>query len=245
MSDWIREAGHELRQPMQVLSVCAGALDYQLHDPAARATLGNLRQATAELERLLDLLAGQAALAGARLQATMVEVNLQLLLDRVGAQLAREFSTLPAGLAADTGAMPLVRTDPLLLERLLWHLCRALLAHNGARGLQMVWGSPAGSASRGRRVRLCLRPHHPPALSLVQPALFADPPGQPAAAPAGPPGSQAGSGRSRLPDGLRDGLSLPLVHGLADLLDVVLALECRGPDSAHASLLLPAGATVS
>ncbi len=226
---------------MQVLSVCTGALDYQLHDPAARATLDNLRQATAELERLLDLLTGQAALAGARLRATPVVVDLPPLLERVSRQLAREHAGAPQCLAVEPAGRLQVRTDPLLLERLLWHLCRALLAYNGARGLQWMLASPIDPDGNGDRLRLCLRPHHPPALSLVQPALFADPPGQASAAAGRQQERRPHPGRAGQPDEALDRLSMPLVRGLADLLDIVLALECRGPDSAHASLLLPGG----
>ena len=117
-------ASHDMRQPLHALTLYLSALERRVDAPEARDIIAKMDRATQSLvgmfAKLLDLARIQAGVVKPEIE----DVRLQDVLDRIAAENPdRAVEAQPTTLV--------VRTDPLLLERLLSNLVSNALKHGG------------------------------------------------------------------------------------------------------------------
>ncbi|MBO3102156.1 sensor histidine kinase [Cellulomonas fengjieae] len=130
---------HDLRTPLATIRASVDGLELQL-DPADRAVLvGTLAEATARLERLIDNL-----LDLSRLQTGSVRPVLRATsLDEIVPPALEGFG--PGAVVLDVPEdLPLVRTDPGLLERVVANLVSNAVRHAGDAGSVRVSAAVVG-----------------------------------------------------------------------------------------------------
>lgn len=128
---FIAAASHDLRQPLHALGFFLGATEKHIENDAGRASLSEAKHCTAELNRLFNSL-----LDLSRLDAGVVEVNkTQFRLDRLFNLMTQEFAALAyqddIHFEVCDGS-DVVRTDALLLNRILRNLLENAITHSGA-----------------------------------------------------------------------------------------------------------------
>lgn len=133
---FLAAASHDMRQPLHALSLYIGALQRRVDTGEARDILTKMERAALSMSGMFSTL-----LDLARIQANVVtpEIEnfpLQDAIDRVVAE-------YPGERIAATPAPFEVRTDPLLLERLLRNLVSNALRHGG--GAARIEVKPSGS----------------------------------------------------------------------------------------------------
>ncbi|WP_197711162.1 hybrid sensor histidine kinase/response regulator [Azospirillum brasilense] len=144
---FLAAASHDLRQPFQAMELLTGVLAQRLHDQTENLAL---------LERVQEALhSGQALLHGlldiATLEAGTVEPTIsEFRMCNVVERLVREMSALAErkGISLGvTNCRRLVRSDPLLLERILRNLISNAIAHT-ERGRVLVGCRLSGAILR-------------------------------------------------------------------------------------------------
>lgn len=125
-SRFLATASHDMRQPLHAMSLYISALERRVETPEARDILTKMDRANQSLvgmfARLLDLARVQAG----AVKLEIVVARVQDVLDRVAAEHPGEPLTFARSSA-------LVRTDPVLLERLLGNLVTNALKHGGGK----------------------------------------------------------------------------------------------------------------
>ncbi len=114
-------ASHDLRQPIQAMSLFVTLLGNRVADPAARALVEKLRQSMTEYTTMLDALMDLSKLETETLDPVIMPIRLQDLLRR----LDDEFAPLAAEKGLRLTVVPTslsVRSDPMLLDRMLRNL---------------------------------------------------------------------------------------------------------------------------
>jgi signal transduction histidine kinase/CheY-like chemotaxis protein len=133
-SRFFAAASHDLRQPLHSLGLFTSALDEQLSSPQARETARGIRESIAALESLFDALLDLSRLDAGIVSAQPRNVALQTLFDR----LARVFHVEAVERDLRLRLVPtraVVRTDPLLLERILTNLVSNALRYTPSGGV--------------------------------------------------------------------------------------------------------------
>ena len=133
-SRFFAAASHDLRQPLHSLGLFTSALDEHLHSPAAQATARSIRESIHALESLFDALLDLSRLDAGVVTVAPRNVALQELFDR----LAREFHGEAVERELRLRLVPtrvVVRTDPLLLERILMNLIANALRYTRRGGV--------------------------------------------------------------------------------------------------------------
>ena len=118
---FLAAASHDLRQPLQSLSLFAGALRGLVSDERAAMAVAGQEQAVATMTELLDALLDISKLDSGKVNPLITDVTLGELFDR----LRVEFAGLAAakGLRFEvTGCTDVARSDPILLGRILRNL---------------------------------------------------------------------------------------------------------------------------
>ena len=120
-SRFLAAASHDLRQPMHALGLFVQTLQESNLPEAEQSVLSNARRSVDAMEELFNALLDVSKLDAGIITANVVTVSLAPILERVGGQfqsLARaknlRFSVRPAEIY--------LRTDPMLLERILRNL---------------------------------------------------------------------------------------------------------------------------
>jgi two-component system, sensor histidine kinase len=114
-------ASHDLRQPIQAMSLFVTLLANRVADPAARALVEKLQQSMTEYTTMLDALLDLSKLETGTLDPVIMPIRLQDLLRR----LDDEFAPLAAEKGLRLTVVPTslsVRSDPMLLDRMLRNL---------------------------------------------------------------------------------------------------------------------------
>jgi len=133
-SRFFAAASHDLRQPLHSLGLFTSALDEQLAAPQAKETARGIRESIAALERLFDALLDLSRLDAGVVTMQPRNVALQPLFDR----LAREFHVEAVERELRLRFVPtraVVRTDALLLERILTNLVANALRYTDQGGV--------------------------------------------------------------------------------------------------------------
>jgi signal transduction histidine kinase len=142
-TDLLAAASHDLRQPLHAVSLLSEALRDKLDDPEMRALAARIGESTHDLDEMLTGLLDRSKLDAGGVKAEVRDVALA----DVFAQLERDFE-LPA---ADRGVrlriVPTrlaVRTDRLLMARILRNLVSNALRYAGAGASVLVGARPRG-----------------------------------------------------------------------------------------------------
>jgi signal transduction histidine kinase len=133
-SRFFAAASHDLRQPLHSLGLFTSALDEHLTSPQARETARSIRASITALESLFDSLLDLSRLDAGVVTVQPRNVSLQALFDR----LTREFHGEAVERELRLRFVPtraVVRTDPLLLERILINLVSNALRYTRHGGV--------------------------------------------------------------------------------------------------------------
>ena len=148
-SRFFAAASHDLRQPLHSLGLFTSALDEHLTSPQARATARSIRESIAALGSLFDSLLDLSRLDAGVVTVQPRNVGLQALFDR----LARVFHGEAVERELRLRFVPtraVVRTDPLLLERILTNLVANALHYTQHGGVAI------GVRRHGRRASIAV-----------------------------------------------------------------------------------------
>jgi signal transduction histidine kinase/ActR/RegA family two-component response regulator len=146
-SRFLAAASHDLRQPLHALGLLAGALDDRVHDPGARELVAQIQRSTRALEDTFDALLDISRLDAGAVDVSVSDVRLDPLLTR----LAHDFeaqAALKGVRLRNVGSRLVVRTDPVLLWRILQNLLSNAIRYTD-HGCILV-----GCRRRGERVRI-------------------------------------------------------------------------------------------
>ena len=117
-SRFLAAASHDLRQPLQSITLYLGALARMLDDESAQAVVGKINGSIDVMSELLDALLDVARFEGDAVKAEIDDVDLRRLLQRIAdnnrPQAQEKGLTLRV---EDSDAV--VRSDPALLERIV------------------------------------------------------------------------------------------------------------------------------
>jgi len=160
-SRFLAAASHDLRQPLHALGLFAAALRERRHDPETTALVGRINTSVESLEALFSALLDISRLDAGVVVAQPRDVALQPLLERI----ANDFSAEAVDRSLRLSVVPTrfaVRTDPVLLERILRNLVANALHYTDAGGVVVgarrrggdvaieVWDSGRGIAAQDR-----------------------------------------------------------------------------------------------
>lgn len=146
-SRFFAAASHDLRQPLHSLGLFSAALDDHLSSPVARDKVRGIRESVTALESLFDALLDLSRLDAGVVIAHPRNIALQALFDRLANLFHAEAVERDLRLRF-VPTRAIVRTDPLLIERILANLVANALRYT-PRG-----GVVAGVRRRGRRAAI-------------------------------------------------------------------------------------------
>lgn len=133
-SRFLAAASHDLRQPVHALGLFVAQLD-EAHDEAARKRLiGKVAASSAAVSDLIEALLDISRLDAGAVVPRTVDFPLRPLFDRIEHTLS--FAAQEKGLRLRIRPSPLcVRTDPMLLERILLNLCTNAIRYTARGGV--------------------------------------------------------------------------------------------------------------
>lgn len=146
-SRFLAAASHDLRQPMHALSLFAATLVERLRYPEVRAIADQMQASIIALTSLFDSLLDISKLDAGAVQPRVVSFRLQDLLDNV----RRDFTgkAVHKGIRLQVAQSSLVvRSDPLLLERIVRNLAANAVNYTNQGGVVI------GARRRGKLVRI-------------------------------------------------------------------------------------------
>ncbi|HYH17920.1 MAG TPA: PAS domain S-box protein [Azospirillum sp.] len=146
-SKFLAAASHDLRQPVQALVLFHSALAERLAGHPASPMLGTMGEALGGLRMLLDSLLDVSKLDAGLITAQPVDMPVMTLLERLGAEYQAQ--AVAKGLRMRViGTNAVVRSDPVLLERILRNLIENALRYT-ERGRVLI-----GCRRRGDHLRV-------------------------------------------------------------------------------------------
>ncbi|MEK0082921.1 PAS domain S-box protein [Benzoatithermus flavus] len=146
-SKFLAAASHDLRQPVQSLTLFLDLLKVRLRDHPAAVVLGNMEQALEALGALLDSLLDVSKLDAGLVVAQPAPIPLAPLLERLAAEYAPRAEAAGLRLRVVSPRV-VVRSDPVLLERMLRNLIENALRYTKRGGVLV------GCRRRGEHVRI-------------------------------------------------------------------------------------------
>jgi len=120
-SYFIAAASHDLRQPMQALSLFIEALNYQITEPQARHLVIKAKQSVDMMSSLFDSLLDISRLEAGAVQPELKNFALQTLFNYLFHEFLPQANHLNLNFQVDS-CTAYVYSDPLLLERILRNL---------------------------------------------------------------------------------------------------------------------------
>lgn len=130
-------ASHDMRQPLHALTLYLSALERRVDTPEARDIVAKMESATRSMVGMFAMLLDLARIQAGVVEPALKIVPLQEAFDRVVAQ-------YPDSAVEVTPTTLSIRTDPLLLDRILQNLVSNALRHGGGKARISV--APRGSA---------------------------------------------------------------------------------------------------
>ena len=120
-SRFLAAASHDLRQPLHALGLFAGALTEKIHYPEVRHIVDNINASVQALEALFNELLDISKLDAGVIQPNLCHYSIQATLQRLASEY--QVSALEKGVRLRIRpSNALVRSDPMLLERILRNL---------------------------------------------------------------------------------------------------------------------------
>jgi signal transduction histidine kinase/CheY-like chemotaxis protein len=159
-SSFLAAASHDLRQPLHALGLFSQALAERAHDADGRALVQRITSSVSALETLFSALLDVSKLDAGVITAHPRDFPVRPLLDRLADECMPEALERGLSLAVVCGDIT-VRSDPMLLERILRNLVANALRYTSAGGgvigcrgrgrslSLVVWDSGAGIAAGG------------------------------------------------------------------------------------------------
>jgi signal transduction histidine kinase len=119
-------ASHDMRQPLHALTLYLSALERRVDTPEAKDIIAKMDRATQSMVGMFSTLLDLARIQAGAVQPEIEAVPLQEVIDRIVAE--------HPGSQVEAAHTPFaVRTDPLLLERMLRNLVSNALKHGGGK----------------------------------------------------------------------------------------------------------------
>lgn len=199
---FLAAASHDLRQPVYALQLLTDILDHDLAGTPHHPVVGSIKSAGRGLEDLLNSLLDFSRIDAAVIQPELRSFPISAVLGRLG----KEFAQQAAAKGLRLEVMPCrlwVRSDPILLERILRNLAANAVRYTSAGGIVI------GCRRRGERLLLQVWDSGPGIPSHLQREIFRE-------------FYQLGNPERDRAKGL--GLGLAIVDGLARLLDHPITL---------------------
>jgi signal transduction histidine kinase/CheY-like chemotaxis protein len=146
-SRFLAAASHDLRQPLHALGLFAAALDENTHDAKGRNLVGHINQSIGALDMLFNGVLDVSKLDAGAVSASIRNVALQRVFDRIGDELWASAEDRMLRLRLRPTDV-VVRTDPVLIERILRNLVHNAIRYTNQGGVLI------GARRRGSRVSL-------------------------------------------------------------------------------------------
>lgn len=154
-------ASHDLRQPLHAMGLFAGALESRVRDPEVVSVVRSINAAVDALDALFSELLDISKIDAGVVRPEPIDFRLQDLFDRVAPELAGAGEA--KGLRVVFRRTPaVVRSDPVLLERILRNFVSNAIRYTSAGGVMVVardrgaavslevWDTGAGIADADR-----------------------------------------------------------------------------------------------
>jgi signal transduction histidine kinase/CheY-like chemotaxis protein len=218
-SRFFAAASHDLRQPMHALSLFAATLVERLRYPEVRHIADQMQASIVALTTLFDSLLDISKLDAGTLQARVVSFKLQSIFDNV----RRDFGGKAAAKAIRLDVVPttaVVRSDPVLLERIVRNLAANAVNYTAEGGVIM------GARRQGDRLRIEVWDSGPGIPAAEQERIFEE-------------FYQIANPERDRSKGL--GLGLAIVRRLANLLQHPLEMRSEAGRGAKFSVTVPRG----
>jgi signal transduction histidine kinase len=204
----LAKVSHDLRQPLHALSLLTGALERRVKEPGARDLVTDAGIMIRALQTTFDNLVDLGRLDEGSVQAQPILLTANDLLSPLAAECAHEAGKSNI-IFRHVGSSAIIRTDPLLMQRLLRQLLsnalRFAAREDGSRGKVLF-----GARRCGDRLRLMVADNGIGVPADQRAAIFE-------------PFVQSDEGRAA--GGL--GLGLAIAERLARLLDVEIRLQSQ------------------
>ncbi len=216
-SKFLATASHDLRQPFQAMRLFHHILQSRLADPGTREIATRLGEAMQAGEELLTALLDISTLEAGTVEPRLSNVPIQPMLTR----LAQEFEAQASAKGLDFRMAPssaVVRSDPVLLERMLRNLLNNALRYTPRGGILL------GCRRMGDRLNLAVVDTGIGIAREMQQAVFED-------------FFQIGNPERDRSQGL--GLGLPIVARMARLLDHPIAVRSAPGHGSVFSISVP------
>ncbi len=146
-SRFLRAASHDLRQPMHALGLFVAQFNERVRDPQTRRIAEQAGVAVSALQELIDAILDISRLDAGVIAPEVVDFGINTLLARLdtafapnAAEKGLRWRVIPSRLC--------VRSDPVLLERILLNLAANAVRYTGRGGIAI------GCRRRGERVRI-------------------------------------------------------------------------------------------
>lgn len=146
-SKFLAAASHDLRQPMQSLFLFAAALASHVHSERGQNTLALLERGLETLKALLDSLLDVSRLDAGAIQPEIGDVPLNVLIRDIEGAYVPVAHSKGILLTADTSCEAEVRTDPMLLGRMIRNLVENAIRYTKAGEIR-IGCHPAGDSVR-------------------------------------------------------------------------------------------------
>jgi len=125
-SRFLAVASHDMRQPLHALSLYISALERRIESAEARDILTKMDRATQSLVGMFSKLLDLARVQAGAVKLEIIATPLQDVIDKVAAE-------HPESAVTYARSSAIIRTDPILLERLLGNLVSNALKHGGGK----------------------------------------------------------------------------------------------------------------
>ena len=119
---FLAAASHDLRQPLQSLSLLIAALFAHMNSDKQRAILNKAKQSLASLNELLDSLLDISKLDAGLIKPQTTVINLKTLLENEIEKVKQEASAKDLGVSFKYECPVVIASDPILLSRILSNL---------------------------------------------------------------------------------------------------------------------------
>lgn len=134
---FLAAASHDLRQPVQALSLLNGALRRTVKDERAREMIDHQEHSLTAMTNLLNSLLDISRLDAGVVTPEFEEFPMQRLIDRLSAEFGRQASHKGLEFASEPCAIT-VRSDPNLLSEIIQNLVSNAIRYTDSGSVQMV-----------------------------------------------------------------------------------------------------------